>query len=80
MEKHYAPPWWLKNGLAMTVYIARWGGRNWERTTTLPEPAYTETIFTGAGGVPIYGWMAIPQDPKGTIVATYGITGCLADQ
>mgnify|MGYP000206247228 CR=1 FL=1 len=64
----------------MTVYTATWGGRNWSATTREPEPPYKETIFTGAGGVPIYGWVAIPENPKSTIIGTYGITGTLDNQ
>ncbi len=76
----YTPPWWLRNGLAMTVHTAYWGSQNWEATTLNPEPTYQETIFTGAQGVPIYGWVAIPENPKGTIIGTYGITGSLDNQ
>ncbi len=64
----------------MTVYTTTWGGKNWEATTREPEPPYKETIFTGAGGVPIYGWVAIPDNPKSTIIGTYGITGTLDNQ
>ncbi|MEB3829343.1 YheT family hydrolase [Phormidium sp. CCY1219] len=76
----YRPPIGLNNGLAMTLYIALVANRNWEKTVPHPEPPYQETIFTGAGGVPIYGWVAIPENPRGTIVATYGITGELTQQ
>ena len=76
----YTPPWWLKNGLAMTVYTALWASQEWESTTAHPEPPYQETIFTGAGGVPIFGWVAIPENPRSTIVGTYGITGSLDNQ
>ena len=76
----YTPPWRLRNGLAMTVYTARWASREWEKTTDAPEPSYQETIFTGAGGVPIFGWVAIPDNPHSTIVGTYGITGSLDNQ
>ena len=76
----YTPPWQLRNGLTMTVYVARWGNRESERTTMAPEPSYKKTIFTGAGGVPIFGWVAIPDNPHSTIVGTYGITGSLDNQ
>ncbi len=76
----YTPPWLLKNGLSMTVYTALWSSRNWESTTENPEPPYQEIIFTGAGGVPIFGWVAIPENPHSTIVGTYGITGSLDNQ
>ena len=76
----YMPPWWLRNGLSLTVYTAVWASRDWESTTANPEPPYQETIFKGAGGVPIFGWVAIPENPRSTIVGTYGITGSLDNQ
>ncbi|MEP0811107.1 alpha/beta fold hydrolase [Trichocoleus sp. ST-U2] len=76
----YTPPWLLRNGLSMTLYTALQAGREWEKTTVDPEPSYRETTFTGAGDVPIYGWVAIPDRPHGTIVGTYGITGDLENQ
>ncbi|MEP0794613.1 alpha/beta fold hydrolase [Trichocoleus sp. DQ-A3] len=76
----YTPPWLLRNGLSMTLYTALQAGREWEKTTVDPEPSYQETTFTGAGDVPIYGWVAIPDRPHGTIVGTYGITGDLENQ
>jgi hypothetical protein len=80
MHLNFTPPWWLKNGMTMTVYTALQASQIWETTTPHPEPPYQETVFTGAGGVPIYGWVAIPQNPHGTIVGTYGITGSLDNQ
>ncbi|MDJ0553076.1 MAG: alpha/beta fold hydrolase [Microcoleaceae cyanobacterium MO_207.B10] len=76
----YTPPLFLKNGLAMTLYAALWVPRFWEQTTTFSEPPYEDTIFIGANDVPIFGWMAIPENPRGTIIATYGITGELNNQ
>ncbi len=77
----YNPPFFLKNGLAMTLHTALVASREWEKAIADPEPPYQETLFTGAGGVPIYGWVAIPENPaQGTIVATYGITGELPQQ
>jgi len=76
----YTPPWSLRNGLGMTLYTALRAARNWEKTTTDPEPFYQEKIFAGAGGVPIFGLVAIPENPRSTIVGTYGITGDLDNQ
>jgi len=76
----YTPPWFLRNGLLMTVYTAAWASRDWESTTEALEPSYHQKIFTGAGGVPIFGWVAIPDNPRSTIVGTYGITGSLDNQ
>jgi predicted alpha/beta-fold hydrolase len=76
----YTPPWLLKNGLSMTVYTAWKASRNWEKSITAPEPPYQEKIFIGAGGVPIFGIVAIPENPHSTIIGTYGITGALDNQ
>ena len=76
----YTPPFWLNNGLIMTLYTALYAHKTWENTTTLPEPVYREQIFTGANNVPIFGIVAIPENPIGTIIATYGITGDLDNQ
>ncbi|HLP92049.1 MAG TPA: alpha/beta fold hydrolase [Nostocaceae cyanobacterium] len=76
----YQPPVFLRNGALMTAYAAWWGGRVWEKTISQPEPPYKQTIFTGAGGVPIFGWVAIPKNAHSTLIATYGITGELEQQ
>ncbi|MBE9126537.1 MULTISPECIES: YheT family hydrolase [unclassified Coleofasciculus] len=76
----YTPPWYLRNGLAMTLYIAFKAKGNWETTLTAPEPPYQEKIFIGAQNVPIYGRLSKPDNPKGTIIGTYGITGTLDNQ
>jgi uncharacterized protein len=64
----------------MTLYTALGMSRDWERYTIESEPVYREQIFSGDGDVPIFGIYAIPPAPKGTIVATYGITGTLENQ
>ena len=76
----YTPPKLLANGLVMTLYTALWASRKWESTISDPEPSYLERVFIGAGGIPILGILAIPEHPKATIVATYGITGSLDNQ
>lgn len=80
IQPSYAPPWQLQNGLAMTLYVALRMSRIWEKYSFEPEPSYQPQIFVGAGGVPIFGKVAIPKHPKGTIVGTYGITGDLENQ
>ncbi|NUN64518.1 alpha/beta fold hydrolase [Pseudanabaena biceps] len=77
---HYSPPWHLSNGFLMTIYTALRLSRKWEDFTLETEPIYKEHIFTGAGNIPIFGKYAIPSNPKGTVVATYGITGDLDNQ
>ena len=76
----YRPPLLLKNGLAMTLYTSFWSSRQWGKATPFPRPPYQDTVFQGADGVPIFGWVAMPERPHGTIIGTYGITGELSDQ
>lgn len=75
----FVPPWFLQNGLAMTLYTALVANQNWQNTNLLPID-YQDHVFNGYGDVPIFGRWAIPQRPKGSIIATYGITGSLDDQ
>lgn len=76
----YIPPKFLQHGLVMTLFAAAWASRNWEKTVFEPEPLYQQQIFTGAQSIPLFGLVAIPENPRGTIVGTYGITGDLDDQ
>jgi uncharacterized protein len=77
----FSPPWLLKNGFLMTVYVALRAGRNWESTIALPVPDYRDHVFQGAKGTSIFGQMAQPQGAmRGTVVGTYGITGSLDNQ
>ncbi|MBF2066856.1 MAG: alpha/beta fold hydrolase [Calothrix sp. C42_A2020_038] len=76
----YIPSWFLQNGLFMTLYAALWTSRSWKNDVLDPEPPYQQQIFTGSQAVPLFGLFAIPPQPRGTIVATYGITGSLEDQ
>ncbi|EAZ90610.1 YheT family hydrolase [Crocosphaera chwakensis] len=76
----YTPPWGLKNGLSMSVYSGIFAGKNWEKNIQFSEPTYEEKIFTGAQETPIFGLVAIPKNPRGTIVGTYGIVGDLDNQ
>lgn len=64
----------------MTLYAALRMSQIWETLVAEPEPIYQPQTFMGADSVPIYGKVAIPDAPKGTIVATYGITGDLDNQ
>ncbi|MGC9503670.1 YheT family hydrolase [Baaleninema sp.] len=76
----YKPPFWLSNGVAMTAYIALRSRHTWEKTIGYDAPPEREMEFVGAGGTPIYGRVACPDNPKGTFVATYGIVGTLDNQ
>ncbi|MBE9057847.1 YheT family hydrolase [Sphaerospermopsis sp. LEGE 08334] len=76
----YSPPYFLRNGAAMTAYTALWAGNNWESTISHPEPLYQQVVFTGGQDVPIFGWVAIPENAHSTIIGTYGITGELEQQ
>ena len=75
----YSPPWFLDNGFLMTLYVAMRSSQIWSETISEGEPRYQKVIFT-KGEVPLAGWVAIPPNPKGTVVGTYGITGTLDNQ
>ena len=77
---HYKPNLFFRSGLIQTIYVALFAHRNWSETIDFSPPDYQEHIFYGAEGVPIYGLVAIPDRPRGTIVATYGITGTVENQ
>ncbi len=64
----------------MTLYTALWASRDWENTIDAPEPPYQAKTFKGAQEVPLFACVAIPQNPRGTIIGTYGITGSLENQ
>lgn len=64
----------------MTAYIAQVASQTWESTTQLTEPIYQGHVFSGAQHVPIYGEWAVPSQPRGTLIGTYGITGSLDNQ
>ncbi|NJL63295.1 MAG: alpha/beta fold hydrolase [Methylacidiphilales bacterium] len=76
----YIPPLFLQNGFAMTLYGSFSLSRHWTNTLFAPEPPYQQQIFMGAGNVPLFGLFAIPENARGTVVATYGITGTLENQ
>lgn len=64
----------------MTLYGAFVVSRRWPKTLNESEPPYCSHVFQGANQVPLFAWMAIPPGATATLVATYGITGCLDDQ
>lgn len=64
----------------MTLYVARVANRSWEKFTPDAEPDYQGHVFEGANGVPLYGILAVPERPRGTVIGTYGITGDLDNQ
>lgn len=77
----YIAPWFLRSGIAMTLYFAWVASRYWQSHTVDPEPDYDSHVFTGANDVPLYGILAKPNTRcKGTIIGTYGITGNLDNQ
>ncbi len=78
MFSNFNPPFWLKNGYLMTLYTVWVASKHWETTISCPRPPYQSHIFEGA--IPLWGIMACPRQPKGTIIGTYGITGNLANQ
>lgn len=76
----YNPPYFLRNGTIMTVYTALSAGFDWHKTIPYPEPVYQQVVFKGGQDVPIFGWVAIPEQAHSTIIGTYGITGELEQQ
>ena len=78
--ENYQPPFLLKNGTAMTVYLAFIAQHIWHNTISIAEPFYQEVIFKGLGNIPIFAQVALPNSAKGTIIGTYGITGDLENQ
>ena len=64
----------------MTLYFVEIARRHWEYYTYEPAPPYQGHVFSGADKVPIYGIMALPPKPRGSIIGTYGITGDLDNQ
>ncbi len=79
-DQPYLPPTPLRNGWVMTVHAALRAGRNWEQTLQEPEPFLQPHIFRGHDGVPIAGRWGVPAGARGTLIATYGITGDLDNQ
>jgi uncharacterized protein len=77
---NYAPPLALRQGLAMTLQAAFVTSRRWPQTLAAAEPPYRSHLFQGVNQVPLRGWVAIPPGATTTLIATYGITGCLEDQ
>jgi len=87
----YTPPFWLRNGLTMTLHGAWWSGSKWLNQTT-DHQTYDSVIIPGFAGIPLHAWLATPKSDRittssaasstvrGTIIATYGITGTLEDQ
>ncbi|MGG6237043.1 YheT family hydrolase [Nodosilinea sp. AN01ver1] len=76
----FVPPWFLQNGLAMTLYTALLAEQPWLRSLDLPAVPYQDHVFKGHGDVPIFGRWTAPSRPRGTVIATYGITGSLENQ
>ncbi|WP_083997957.1 YheT family hydrolase [Picosynechococcus sp. PCC 7003] len=76
----YQPPLWLRSGIAMTIYAAFGAAKQWHNQPKISPLEYREVILTGANQTPIFCQYAQPSQSKGTIVATYGITGSLTDQ
>lgn len=80
MPLNYRPSWFLKNGLIQTIYVAKRFNSDWDKTINSPSIPYHEKIFYGVDHTPLYTLSAIPPKAKGTIIATYGITGSLSNQ
>jgi hypothetical protein len=64
----------------MTIYIDQIARKTWQSHLFVPTVAYRSQVFKGYQGVPIFGQWACPDKPRGTMIATYGITGSLENQ
>ena len=83
--KVYSPPLILQNELMLTAAVAWWHQSQWLKRHPRFLEAFQASVFTGAEQVPLYGLYHLPEAdpqsiPKGTVIGTYGITGCLRDQ
>ncbi|MGY6530791.1 MAG: YheT family hydrolase [Cyanobacterium sp.] len=76
----YKPPLYLRNGIIQTLYIAKIMNKKWQKYLNLAPLPYQEKIYHGMDDTPLYALTAIPPQAKGTIIATYGITGSLENQ
>ena len=75
----FEPPFLLDNGFLMTLYTAFRSSKVWSETLVETEPIYKQVVFR-EGEVPLFAWVAIPPNPQGTVIGTYGITGTLDNQ
>ncbi|ABB56614.1 YheT family hydrolase [Synechococcus elongatus] len=69
-------PFVLRQGWGMTIAAALAS----DRPPSLPAPIYQGQCLRGADDVPLWTERAIPTNPRGTLIATYGITGSLQNQ
>ncbi|MGK7931960.1 MAG: YheT family hydrolase [Microcystaceae cyanobacterium] len=76
----FQPSLFLKNGYLMTLYTAFRLCECWQQFTPYPNPHYQSHTFLGEQQVPLHSLIFCPDGAKGTIIATYGITGCLENQ
>lgn len=72
----YRPPWPLRSGLLHTIFTA-YGQRYFCKGHWQPDQEY---VFTGFEDVPLYGQGRHHRSDRGTMIATYGITGDLTNQ
>ena len=79
LDSSFEPPLLLNNGFSMTLYSAFRSSKVWQKNFIESQPKYQKVTFT-KGDVPLFAWVAIPDNPRGTIIGTYGITGTLDNQ
>ncbi len=76
----YTPPIWLRDGLAMTLHGAWWTGVRWLNQAN-DRDHYRPVTVPGADGILLHGWLTpFAENQRGTIIATYGITGEIDNQ
>ncbi|QFZ92996.2 YheT family hydrolase [Synechococcus elongatus] len=66
----------LRQGWRMTIAASLLS----DRQLPEPQPIYQGQCLLGADDVPLWTERAIPPNPRGTLIATYGITGSLTNQ
>ena len=64
----------------MTLYIGQIARKIWPTSLTAPPVAYHSQVLEGFERVPIFSQWACPESARGTVIATYGITGSLENQ
>lgn len=72
----YFPPWSLRSGVVHTVFTAV-GQKYFPSGHWQPDQEY---LFQGFEGVPLHGEGRRNRGDRGTMIATYGITGDLTNQ
>jgi hypothetical protein len=69
----YAPPWWLANGLSMTLYTSLRGSRDYKKFVLDPEPTYQEKSLLGLLECRFLGLLPYLKIPEAPLLAPMGL-------